>query len=1080
MKHLFKGKSKKRTVSWLISILMVLTIVPLVAFVTAPDAKAVDVGDWNALVNAVNSGSGDIAITLTNNLTVTSQLNIPAGKNVSINLNGRNISKAFTDSLDMYNRSGTINNTVPSADISPNVRLSMAAGIEAFPYQVSKIGTDYSANVYYIFNIDAGAALTISGSGTVQSSSNRTDASGNDWAGLYSHVRAIRNAGTFNLAGGSIFTSAKYEFNGGWAHNAAAVGIAIYNEGGIVNVSGGTVRAEARAKPRLNNNDSVGDGWSMACGIYNPPGTAGQVNISGGYHFSKAYTSAASAGSTTPSGNSRQRQLNALSVGIDLNDSASCTMTGGMLEAETTTYPKDVGSRQHFRDAQHGNFAMGIHHSGANYPTITGTGAKIAVDAWHDNGSIAYPGSTTDIAFAISTTPTAGNDASKNSSFRDEYGALIKADGSANYPIRTAGTSPNHPESANKAVQYALWNGALPENAKMLSYYRVFEGVDKSAAIGSQSLITPDAYFNARMNGAIGFTGTNGSLIYKNTAVGFDTSSLTSKNSNYYYYGGTDYEVRDNSAQAAASTAPGLANNTAASGSMPYPGAKQLALVYVNIFKKAPLAAVPNVNGVPLSKPYTGSAITPAEIGIAFLNTAGGADVSGRFNVDGGADAAKSRVTYAYTGDASGSGLPTAPGSYTISVTVPDSTAYSEAVTLDAGHNIQGGAWSFPLTILPAACEHDWAVTSSTPATCIAAGSADYECTLCNDTKTEALAIDTDAHNYGAPVVVAADCETAGSSTVTCAYCNDEDVTVIPALGHIWTAADCESPAVCSRCTTASGSALGHDFAADAARSSAATCTATGLAAETCTRCTETNDSVLAMLAHDYADATCTAPKTCKNCPATDGSPLGHSFAADAVRSSAATCTATGLAAETCTRCTETNDSVIAVLAHDFQFTSTTPATCMTDGETLETCANCTETKTTPIAATGVHSYILVPGANYSVCGDCGKPNLDGILALLPDADKEDDYTPESWKEMQDAYAELQDAIDNGADPADIDAAAIKFAESVAALKHVNPVVEQCNCLWCLFLRILCRILNLFFGPNAFTYVDHARIYYNR
>ena len=1037
MKHLFKGKSKRRTVSWLISILMVLTIVPLVAFVTAPDAKAVDVGDWNALVNAVNSGSGDIAITLTNNLTVNSQLNIPAGKNVSINLNGRNISKAYNDSLDMYNRNGTINNTVPSADISPNARLSMAAGIAAFPYQVSNIGTNYSANVYYIFNIDAGAALTISGSGTVQSSSNSASANGNEWAGLYSHVRAIRNAGTFNLAGGSVFANARYEFNAGWAHNAAAIGIAVYNEGGVVNVSGGTVRAESRGRGRINNNDSVGDTWSYACGIYNPPGTAGQVNISGGYHFTKAYAdvSRGTRQSPAPSGNSTQRQLNNLSVAIDLNDSATLNMTGGMLEVETTNYNGNVSNYNHFSNAQHQNLAMGVHHSSTNYPTITGTGAKMAIDAYH-SGNTTTNGAVTDVAFAISTTPTAGNDASKNSSFRDEYGALIKADGSANYPIRTAGTSPNHPESANKAVQYALWNGALPENAKMLSYYRVFEGVDKSAAIGSQSLITPDAYFNARMNGAIGFTGTNGSLIYKNTAVGFDTSSLTSKNSNYYYYGGTDYDVRDNSAQAAASTAPGLANNTAASGSMPYPGAKQLALVYVNIFKKAPLAAVPNVAGIPISKPYTGSAITPAEIGIAFLNTAGGADVSGRFNVDGGADAAKSRVTYAYTGDASGSGLPTAPGSYTISVTVPDSTAYSEAVTLDAGHNIQGGTWSFPLTIQAAACTHDWAVTNSTPATCIAAGSEDYECTLCNDTKTEALAIDPDAHNYGAPVVVAADCEDAGSSTITCAYCDDEEVTPISALGHVWTAADCESAATCSRCSTASGSALGHDFAADAVRSKTASCTEAGLTAETCTRCTETNDTVIPMLPHNWDEADCTQPRTCADCGATEG----------------------------------------AASAHDFQFLSEAPATCVADGETVEKCANCPETRSTPIPATGIHGYIAVPGANYRECAMCGKLDVDGILDLYPDAAEQDNYTPESWAEMEAAYVELLDLISNGADRADIEMAAKKFAVSVASL--VRTEGEDCNCFWCRLCRLICWVLNKVFGEDVFGYRVHFKIYY--
>ena len=37
-----------------------------------------------------------------------------------------------------------------------------------------------------------------------------------------------------------------------------------------------------------------------------------------------------------------------------------------------------------------------------------------------------------------------------------------------------------------------------------------------------------------------------------------------------------------------------------------------------------------------------------------------------------------------------------------------------------------------------------------------------------------------------------------------------------------------------------------------------------------------TTYGVIAKLAHDYADATCTDPKTCKNCPATEGEANGH------------------------------------------------------------------------------------------------------------------------------------------------------------------------------------------------------------
>ena len=53
---------------------------------------------------------------------------------------------------------------------------------------------------------------------------------------------------------------------------------------------------------------------------------------------------------------------------------------------------------------------------------------------------------------------------------------------------------------------------------------------------------------------------------------------------------------------------------------------------------------------------------------------------------------------------------------------------------------------------------------------------------------------------------------------------------------------------------------------------------------------------------HDYAPATCTTPKKCKNCGRTEGSALGHSWDGGVVTTPAST-TATGVKTFTCTRC---------------------------------------------------------------------------------------------------------------------------------------------------------------------------------
>ena len=58
-----------------------------------------------------------------------------------------------------------------------------------------------------------------------------------------------------------------------------------------------------------------------------------------------------------------------------------------------------------------------------------------------------------------------------------------------------------------------------------------------------------------------------------------------------------------------------------------------------------------------------------------------------------------------------------------------------------------------------------------------------------------------------------------------------------------------------------------------------ATCTATGTKTYKCTKCSITiKIESIAKIAHDYKAATCTAPKTCKNCGAKSGSALGHKY----------------------------------------------------------------------------------------------------------------------------------------------------------------------------------------------------------
>lgn len=77
-----------------------------------------------------------------------------------------------------------------------------------------------------------------------------------------------------------------------------------------------------------------------------------------------------------------------------------------------------------------------------------------------------------------------------------------------------------------------------------------------------------------------------------------------------------------------------------------------------------------------------------------------------------------------------------------------------------------------------------------------------------------------------------------------------------------------------------------------------ATCTEEGERTRTCTLCNEIETSKIDVLDHDWADATCTSPKTCKECSATDGNALGHTFGTATYNWNNTSCTAS----RACTR----------------------------------------------------------------------------------------------------------------------------------------------------------------------------------
>ena len=299
-------------------------------------------------------------------------------------------------------------------------------------------------------------------------------------------------------------------------------------------------------------------------------------------------------------------------------------------------------------------------------------------------------------------------------------------------------------------------------------------------------------------------------------------------------------------------------------------------------------------------------------------------------------------------------------------------------------------------TVIPTT-EHTPVTDSAVDATCTASGlTAGVHCDVCGHTITAQQVIPAQGHNEEAIPAVDATCVATGlTEGKKCTVCGTvtQAQTVIPATGHSW------NEGVCSGC----GAACDHDYGEEdgacsicgnrcdhsyESKVTTPSCTAQGYTTYTCTVCGNAyNSDYVKELGHSWVEATCTAPKTCGTCGATEGDPNGHSHTA---KVTAPTCTEKGYTTYTCSCGDSYKDNYVDSLGHTPDASveeNRVEATCSAPGsyDTVCYCAVCEEelSRVSNTIPKKPHNYthtVVAPGCNTQgytehkcQCGDSYK-----------------------------------------------------------------------------------------------------------
>ncbi len=295
---------------------------------------------------------------------------------------------------------------------------------------------------------------------------------------------------------------------------------------------------------------------------------------------------------------------------------------------------------------------------------------------------------------------------------------------------------------------------------------------------------------------------------------------------------------------------------------------------------------------------------------------------------------------------------------------------------------------------------HNYALESTTSATCTKTGSYGYKCT-CGATKSQT--IPAKGHNYATTYTVdkEATCTTAGSKSYHCSRCSStKGAVTIPVKEH--SLVSLSSNTVQPTCTTTGSKklncmhctyteietipALGHSFSEEWIVDAAADCTTSGIKSKHCSKCSaKSSVTTIPAISHNWGEFKVTVPATAE---------------------------ATGVSTRSCLNkdCTVTETITVPKLpgdghAHKFGvWTVTKKADCESDGSQKRNCESCNEAEVQTLSKLG-HSF-----GNWSEMDEdgiisrrCEKCNKTETLRIQekPEADSSKEVATDTESDVQ-------------------------------------------------------------------------------